>query len=53
MKGYLILLFTLFLFTAAFSQIEKDNYKKISSKFVANFNENKIDSIVAMFSPAI
>ncbi len=47
------MVFTLLLFNAAFSQIEKDNYKQISSKFVAYFNENKTDSIVAMFSPAM
>ena len=38
------------IFNSGFSQIEKDNYKNISTKFVSFFNENKNDSIVAMFS---
>ena len=35
----------------AFSQIEKENYKQLSTKFVSFYNIDKNDSIVAMFSP--
>lgn len=51
MKKYLFLIAALFLCTASFSQIEKHNYKIVSKKFVSCFNENKYDSIVALFSP--
>jgi hypothetical protein len=48
---YLIILFPfLLIFISVKSQIEKDNYKQVSTKFVSFFNENKNDSIVAMFS---
>jgi hypothetical protein len=43
-------LFFLLIFNSAFSQVEKDSFKLASTKFVAFFNENKYDSIVAMFS---
>lgn len=41
----------MFLFNRTFSQIEKDNFKLISTKFVSLFNEDKNDSIVYLFSP--
>jgi murein DD-endopeptidase MepM/ murein hydrolase activator NlpD len=50
MKNLFILISFLSIFNSGFSQIEKDNYKNISTKFVSFFNENKNDSIVAMFS---
>ena len=50
MIRYISLLPFLFAFNSAFSQVEKDNFKLASTKFVAFFNENKYDSIVAMFS---
>ncbi|MBP6757590.1 MAG: DUF3887 domain-containing protein, partial [Bacteroidia bacterium] len=51
MKNIFILISFLSIFNAGFSQIEKDNYKQVSTKFVSFFNESKNDSIVAMFSP--
>jgi murein DD-endopeptidase MepM/ murein hydrolase activator NlpD len=51
MKNILILITFLSIFNSANSQIEKDNYKQVSTKFVSFFNESKNDSIVAMFSP--
>jgi murein DD-endopeptidase MepM/ murein hydrolase activator NlpD len=51
MKKHFFLIAALFLFTSGFSQVEKENYKIISKKFVSFFNENKYDSIVALFSP--
>lgn len=51
MKKIICLSFSLVFFNLAFSQIEKENYKSVSIKFVSFFNENKYDSIVAMFSP--
>ena len=51
MKNLFILTVLLLSFHIANAQIEKDNYKNISTKFVAFFNEGKNDSIVAMFSP--
>ena len=51
MKNIFILISFLSIFNAGFSQIEKDNYKNISTKFVSFFNEGKNDSIIAMFSP--
>ena len=50
MKNLLILIAFLSIFNSANSQIEKDNYKLVSTKFVSFFNESKNDSIVAMFS---
>ena len=50
MKNILILIAFLSIFNSANSQIEKDNYKQVSTKFVSFFNESKNDSIVAMFS---
>jgi murein DD-endopeptidase MepM/ murein hydrolase activator NlpD len=50
MKNLLVLFSFLSFFNTAFSQIEKDNYKQVSTKFVSFFNESKNDSIVAMFS---
>ena len=50
MKYILILITFLSIFNSANSQIEKDNYKQVSTKFVSFFNESKNDSIVAMFS---
>ena len=50
MKNILILITFLSIFNSANSQIEKDNYKQVSTKFVSFFNESKNDSIVAMFS---
>ncbi len=50
MKNLFMLISFLSIFNSGFSQIEKDNYKNISTKFVSFFNENKNDSIVAMFS---
>jgi hypothetical protein len=34
----------------SFAQVENENYKRVSTKFVAFYNENKNDSIVALFS---
>jgi hypothetical protein len=51
MNKYTGVLFFLLIFNSAFSQVEKDNFKLASTKFVAFFNNNKYDSIVAMFSP--
>lgn len=51
MKTYFILLISLFLFNFAVAQVEKGNYKLVSTKLVSFLNENKNDSIVAMFSP--
>ena len=51
MIRYISVLPFLFLFNSVFSQVEKDNFKLASNKFAAFFNENKYDSIVAMFSP--
>ena len=50
MKNQFILTVLLLTFNIANAQIEKDNYKNISTKFVSFYNENKNDSIVAMFS---
>ena len=50
MKNILILITFLSIFNSANSQIEKDNYKQVSTNFVSFFNESKNDSIVAMFS---
>ena len=47
----LVILVPLLLFKIAFSQVEKDNYKQVSTNFISFFNESKNDSIVAMFSP--
>lgn len=51
MKTYFIVLISLFLFNFAVAQVEKGNYKLVSTKLVSFLNENKNDSIVAMFSP--
>jgi murein DD-endopeptidase MepM/ murein hydrolase activator NlpD len=51
MKNLVILIPLLSFFNSTFSQIEKDNYKLVSTKFITFFNESKNDSIVAMFSP--
>ena len=51
MKTYFIVLISLFLFNFAIAQVEKGNYKLVSTKLVSFLNENKNDSIVAMFSP--
>jgi hypothetical protein len=50
MKNQFILTVLLLSFHFANAQIEKDNYKQVSTKFVSFFNEGKNDSIVAMFS---
>ena len=50
MKNQFILTVLLLTFHIANAQIEKDNYKNISTKFVSFYNENKNDSIVALFS---
>ncbi len=50
MKNLFILTVLLLSFHIANAQIEKDNYKQVSTKFVSFFNESKNDSIVAMFS---
>ena len=48
----LFILISLFSFSIkAFSQIEKENYKQVATKFVSFYNIDKNDSIVAMFSP--
>lgn len=51
MKNYFILLIYLFIFNFALAQVEKQNYKQVSAKLVSFLNDNKNDSIVAMFSP--
>jgi murein DD-endopeptidase MepM/ murein hydrolase activator NlpD len=51
MKNILILITFLSIFNSANSQIEKDNYKQVSTRFVSFYNVDKNDSIVAMFSP--
>ena len=50
MKNLIILISFLSIFNSGFAQVEKDNYKQVSTKFVSFFNEGKNDSIVAMFS---
>lgn len=50
MKNQFILTVLLLSFHIVNAQIEKDNYKQVSTKFVSFFNESKNDSIVAMFS---
>ncbi len=50
MKNLFILTVLLLSFQIVNAQIEKDNYKNISTKFVSFFNETKNDSIIAMFS---
>ena len=51
MKNVLILIAFLSIFNSANSQIEKENYKQVSTRFVSFYNVDKNDSIVAMFSP--
>ena len=51
MKNLVILAILLFSYNISKAQTEKENYKQVSIKFVSLFNENKNDSIVAMFSP--
>ena len=51
MKNILILIVFLSIFNSANSQIEKDNFKQVSTKFVSFYNVDKNDSIVAIFSP--
>jgi len=51
MKNILILIAFLSIFNSANSQIEKENYKQVSTRFVSFYNVDKNDSIVAMFSP--
>jgi hypothetical protein len=51
MKKILILITFLSIFNSANSQIEKENYKQVSTRFVSFYNVDKNDSIVAMFSP--
>ena len=53
MKNCFSLVAFLFIFNTSFSQTEKSDYKVVSAKFVSFYNDNKIDSIVAMFSPAM
>jgi len=43
MKTYFILLISLFLFNFAVAQVEKGNYKLVSTKLVSFLNENKTD----------
>lgn len=50
MKKLFVLTILLFSFYNVNAQTEKDSYKLVANKFVAFFNENKTDSIVAMFS---
>lgn len=50
MKNILILITFLSIFNSANSQIEKENYKQVSTRFVSFYNVDKNDSIVAMFS---
>lgn len=50
MKNILILITFLSIFNTANSQIEKENYKQVSTRFVSFYNVDKNDSIVAMFS---
>ena len=51
MKNILILITFLSIFNSANSQIEKENYKQVSTRFVSFYNVDKNDSIVAIFSP--
>lgn len=51
MKKILVLVLALLVFNKAFTQVESAKYKEISTKFVSFYNDDKIDSIVAMFSP--
>jgi murein DD-endopeptidase MepM/ murein hydrolase activator NlpD len=51
MKNLFILIFLFSFSITTFSQIEKENYKQVSTKFVSFYNIDKNDSIVAMFSP--
>ena len=53
MKNILILITFLSIFNSANSQIEKENYKQVSTRFVSFYNDDYNDSIVAMFSPEI
>lgn len=50
MKPHIILALLLLSFNILKAQTEKENYKQTSSRFISLFNENKNDSIVAMFS---
>jgi hypothetical protein len=50
MKNLYILLISLVLSSNTMAQIEKDNYKQISTKLVSYLNKNQNDSIVLMFS---
>jgi hypothetical protein len=50
MKNLIILAVLLLSYNVSKAQTEKENYKLVSLKFVSLFNENKNDSIVAMFS---
>lgn len=50
MKNILFLITFLSIFNSANSQIEKENYKQVSTRFVSFYNVDKNDSIVAMFS---
>lgn len=50
MKNLLILSVLLLSFNFSKAQTEKENYKQVSTRFVSLFNENRNDSIVAMFS---
>jgi len=51
MKNLFILIFLFSFSITTFSQIEKESYKQVSTKFVSFYNIDKNDSIVAMFSP--
>lgn len=51
MKILILVTSALLLFChSSFAQVENENYKRTSTKFVAFYNENNSDSIVAMFS---
>jgi murein DD-endopeptidase MepM/ murein hydrolase activator NlpD len=51
MRKYILLLILILTTSSLFAQQERANFKNVSTRFVAFFNTNKNDSIVAMFSP--
>ena len=51
MKKLILLSTALLLLNIGFTQTEKDIFKQVSTKFVAFFNANQNDSVIAMFSP--
>ena len=53
MKKFILFVFTLHFFNTVFAQVEKDNFKAVSTKILKYFNEGDNKSIVTMFSPGM